>query len=45
MDEKLLKEALNWEPTYGNRDRPQIYWDIIMSLPKEGDNGKSTSKE
>jgi len=27
---KNLSEALAWEPTFGERERPQYLWDIIM---------------
>ena len=30
---KLLEEALNWKPTYGQRTRPEKLWRRLMEEP------------
>jgi hypothetical protein len=43
---KILEEAINWEPTFGQRTRPKKLWEAIMEEPwvKE-EKDDTTSKE
>lgn len=45
MDEKEMKEALEWVPEYNSHDRPEKLWRIIMDLPKEEKNGDDPLRE
>jgi hypothetical protein len=45
--DKLLKEALAWEPKAGQRVRPERYWRAIMEMPweqKEEDDKKAIGR-